>query len=378
MAVQHGRQSAADSATPGRSDAARLRWADVGKGVFIVLVVLHHTVNKHYDTVVPETWDGLASTWEGATLALKPLRMPLFFMLSGLFAARAVHRPWRDVLRPRIVRPAYLYVLWLALLAVFFSYARQLPMNRTNSPAEYVEDLLFASTSLWYLYATVVYFVAVRLTHRVDARAVVALGVLIATTASVWSIEAYNRESVVIHVVYFAVGARFPELVRRIGEWRGTWQVAPLVVLYVALGAALLAVDAPRGLVTLVLAAIAVPVGVRAIVAASAAWPRVERGTAWIGRRTLPIYVLHVPVLSLLHYAVTSLDQPLLASPARALPAAVLGFVALAAYPLAAALLITGVCLAVHAVAVRTPLRWLFRLPARSRRRAPMLRAEER
>ncbi|WP_435741911.1 acyltransferase family protein [Nocardioides sp. SYSU DS0663] len=339
----------------GAGEGDRLGWADVGKGVFIVLVVLHHTVSKHYEVVTPDAWDRLVAAWAGVTLALKPLRMPLFFLLSGLFATRAVHRSWGEVLRPRVVRPGYLYALWLAILAVVFTHARELPMNRTRDAGEYLADLLFATTGLWYLYATVVYFVLVRATRSLDARLVVALGALLATTSWVWPIEAYNRGSVLIHFVYFAAGARLPGLVRRLGEWRGTWQVALLVAAYVGLGAVLLASEAPRGAATLLLSLIAVPVGVRAIVAAVAAWPRAEQVTASLGRRTLPIYVLHIPVLALLHHLVGELP------PVPTVP--VLAPLALAAYPVLAALVVTAACLLVHAAAVRTPLRWLFELP---------------
>lgn len=337
------------------TESGRLRWGDVGKGVFIFLVVLHHTVNKHAVAVAPAGWEELAAAWSGLTLALKPLRMPLFFLLSGLFAARAVHRPWHQVVRPRLARPTYLYALWLALLAVFFSYARQLPMNRTRSLEEYAQDLLVASTSLWYLYATVVYFVVARATRRLDARLVVAAGALVAATSWLWPIEAYNRESLLIHLVYFLAGARMPGLVRRLGEWRGTWVTVPLLVAYVGLGAVLLSVGTPRGVATLLLSVLVVPLGVRAIVAAGERWPRLERTTAALGRRTLPVYVLHVAVLSGLHHVVLALPE---------VPqVGLLTMVVLGLYPLLAALVVLLACLAVHAVAVRTPLRWLFELP---------------
>src|SRR3712207_8675988 len=49
------------------------------------------------------------SVWHEVTEALRPVRMPLFFAISGFFASRAVHRPWRDA-RARVMGGDYLYV----------------------------------------------------------------------------------------------------------------------------------------------------------------------------------------------------------------------------------------------------------------------------
>ena len=79
------------------SAPARQQWADVAKGVCIVLVVLWHVIMKHYlqiDWDVPVPLPGL---WGLLGDLLLPLRMPVFFTLSGMLAANAVHRPWRAV-----------------------------------------------------------------------------------------------------------------------------------------------------------------------------------------------------------------------------------------------------------------------------------------
>ncbi|MGG1909429.1 acyltransferase family protein [Microbacterium sp. NRRL B-14842] len=41
-----------------------------------------------------------------------PFLMPLFLFLSGYFASAALARPWAAVLRPRVGRFLYLYLLW--------------------------------------------------------------------------------------------------------------------------------------------------------------------------------------------------------------------------------------------------------------------------
>ncbi len=82
--------------------------ADAAKGVCIVLVVLHHLVTKHLELVLPGDGPAVVA-WGAVTAGLRPLRMPLFFVISGMFAASAVRRSWGASLRRRVATPYYLY-----------------------------------------------------------------------------------------------------------------------------------------------------------------------------------------------------------------------------------------------------------------------------
>ena len=65
----------------------RLVWPDLAKGVCILLVVLHHATTKHYVEVLPAGLAPVGELWAGLSPALKPTRMPLFFVISGWFAS---------------------------------------------------------------------------------------------------------------------------------------------------------------------------------------------------------------------------------------------------------------------------------------------------
>ena len=45
----------------------------------------------------------------------KPFRMPDFFLISGLFLARAIDRDWTTYLDRRVWHFVYFYVLWLTI-----------------------------------------------------------------------------------------------------------------------------------------------------------------------------------------------------------------------------------------------------------------------
>ena len=71
-----------------QSRAARHTWVDAAKGISILLVVMVHT----------RSWLDYAGIETGAVMneliaASNHVRMPLFFFVAGLFAAKWVARP---------------------------------------------------------------------------------------------------------------------------------------------------------------------------------------------------------------------------------------------------------------------------------------------
>ena len=88
---------------------SRLDWVDVAKGVCIVLVVLMHATLGVEKAVGSETSLHAFIDWA------RPFRMPDFFLISGLFLAARIDRPWRSYLDTKVVHFAYFYVLWLTI-----------------------------------------------------------------------------------------------------------------------------------------------------------------------------------------------------------------------------------------------------------------------
>lgn len=353
---QHGGVSAPSPAATAPRE--RLLWVDVAKGLCILLVVLHHAVVKDLAVQAPPALAPVADAWAAVTMALKPVRMPLFFVLSGLVAAGAVTRPWSQA-RRRVLSPYYLYVVWLVLQGAFFSVERLLPMNRTQDLAELAGDLVWASTGLWFLYALAVYFALARLLSRFPRERVLLVAAAVSALSGLVPTEAWNRTSVLFHFTFFALGALAPDLVRRVADRvgdRARGLLPRLAVLYLALVVLLPLVHLPRTVDLLVASAVGVPLGIGLCV-------RLARGPAaehlaWIGRRTLPVYVLHAPLLALaLH-----LPEPLRVSP---LGRGYLGWLEAAAYPVVLTVLAVGAALALHAGLQRAGASALFALPQR-------------
>ena len=335
----------------------RLLWVDVAKGACILLVVLHHAVVKDLplqaapalESALEPALEPVVDAWLWVTMALKPVRMPLFFVLSGLVASGAVRRPWAQA-RRRVLSPYYLYVVWLVLQGAFFSVERLLPMNRTQDLGELVADLVLASTGLWFLYALAVYFALARLLAGLPVLPVLAVSAVVSACAGLLPTDDWNRVSVVFHFTFCALGALAPELVRR---WAGPASRVPrrLALVYLALVVFLPLLGVPRTTVMLLAGLVGVPLGLG--VSVLLAEGRAAAGLAWVGRRTLPIYVLHAPLLAL------ALHLPSPIGTGR------LGAIEAAAYPVLLTAVAVTAALALHALLRRMGADMLFELPRR-------------
>lgn len=320
--------------------AERVRWADTAKGVCILLVVLWHVVAKHYLRLDWPEGLRIPGAWGTFGELLLPLRMPLFFTISGMFALGAVHRPWRVSARSRVAKFGYLYVLWLLLHTGLLSLAPDLPTDRATSPLDLLEQLTITPSNLWYLYALALYFVIAKATWRLPRYAVLggALVLSIAASAELLPVPG-NRASLLQNLVFFLAGLYFRPYVERLATGAGLVRLALATGAY---GAALLAMvatgsqDVP-GVWPLVCVTAAVFGTAGAAVLDR--WELVAAPLASIGRRTLPIYVMHMPLLALLDL--------LLAEPLSVVPPP-LETVLAVVEPVLLTALLTWVCLALH------------------------------
>src|SRR5581483_7551827 len=80
----------------------RLDWVDVAKGICIILVVMMHSTFGVEKSIASETALHTFIEWA------RPFRMPDFFLISGLFLAARIDRPWRAYLDTKVVHFAFL------------------------------------------------------------------------------------------------------------------------------------------------------------------------------------------------------------------------------------------------------------------------------
>ncbi|WP_251857391.1 acyltransferase [Herbiconiux sp. L3-i23] len=333
-------------------------WIDAGRGVSMVLVTIYHVM-----FVVGAVLGDHSGVWPVIDEALAPLRMPLFFFISGMLAERAVRRPLR-LTRRRTIGLAYLYVLWSVIQLLHLLYSVRGRGDPFPESYDIVASFLFP-TGLWFFWALGLYFLLSHFLIRWMGRwsrwgVIPLLGV--AMLAPI--VEDLTRGSVstLFGSVFFgAVCANF------------VWFYAALhlraAVVRLVEGASwawtILAVSTFL-LLTLLASAAGVTSEIRWLLSVSALLAaflvlgrgryqgRVAQSLVAVGRRTLPIYALQWVALHLLAKAIV--ETPWLSSLG---PADLVSTVATPAF----ALVIVAVTWWVGGALLSSPLRWLFVAP---------------
>ncbi|MET7394764.1 acyltransferase [Dactylosporangium sp. NPDC005572] len=285
-------------------DSARARreiWADAARGACILMVVLWHIVKKHYIEITWHISLPVPDMWETFVEQLVPLRMPLFFTISGLFAVNAVNRPWSVVGRSKVARFYYLFVLWVLIQSAVLALTPDFNTTRVRSPLELLEQITISPPNLWYLYALALYFTIAKLVRRVPPAVVLggAFALSAATAADLIAAPG-NRGALYEDLFFFLAGLYFRPLVERLASGSSLRRLA---LTGAAFAAVLLAVRVTASekwpLVWPLVCIVAVVFGVTAA-GQVVRWSALGNGLAALGRRTLPIYVIHMPILAML------------------------------------------------------------------------------
>ncbi len=340
---------------------ARLPWADVAKAIAIVLVVGYHVSVTGMTMLTPGT-NRAEAVYSAAGTWLLPVRMPLFFLISGMLAAGALGRPWRDVARPRILNHAWVFVLWTLLYA--YPYASgYAPGNVGGTAARALSWTLTLGGAYWFLPLLLAFFVVAKLGRRlgVGLLALACIGYLFwwqlpGSGAGLEGDAALTLRRFLSYFVWYALGAvARPLIVRLAGApW---WLLPPLLAAYVPL--ALAQYGPQRSPIYPVLIAALSLIGVTAVLIASRLlgnWPPARRLATYLAARTLPVYLIHPLLLALLIRLSHGFGAQGSAVSAWLVPLLVIGLTWLS-------------CVTYDLLAPRVP--WLFRFPRREGSRRP-------
>jgi uncharacterized membrane protein YcfT len=136
---------------------SRIDWVDAVKGLTIILVVMEHTTFGVQGAI------GQLPSFFGAVAEFaKPFRMPLFFLVAGLFAYKALFGDLRKFVDGKIVHFAYFYVLWSVIqIGLKIVVPHDGPWKVTYIDLLMIPIQPFAV--LWFIYSLAMFFCAMRL-----------------------------------------------------------------------------------------------------------------------------------------------------------------------------------------------------------------------
>lgn len=210
-------------------------WINQIKGLCICLVVIYHSVitfYPHLQALQHPASQTLAKCWVYFNLYLAPFRMPVFFFISGFLIRRYVADvPWKGCIDKRVWNIVYVLGLWgliqwfaLRQLNGWLAPERDLSdvanAAYADSPGQFLFGMLTASTSLWYLYALIFYFIFCKLCAGIKAPILVALAAL-SVAINFLPLPWWGLNSVLRNIIYYALGAWYGTAVM-------TWLTTPL------------------------------------------------------------------------------------------------------------------------------------------------------
>jgi uncharacterized membrane protein YcfT len=335
----------------------RLDWIDIAKGVCIALVVLGHSV----DWYMRHLTGGAPIALVAFTRWLQPLRMPLFFAVSGLLAARKVRQPLGN-LWGKTAGLYILYLIWTALYCVKLI----MPSARGAIPYPGWDQLVLAFTLpvyLWYIWALpVFYLIAWGLERLLGPRSVYALVPMVLLSMAAPAIEqACGRiidppfdpvhvQTVTFNLLWFYLGLKRRDVwIAMVAKSR--WKIFLVSGLFYALIVAVSEYFDMQDRLAILSSALALRFAIE-VLGRIDSQPHFGRFFAFIGRNTLPVYVMHTTVLTgftvATHMIAAHVEPEYMALPIQLF------------LPILVAGLATLLCICVAKMVARTPLRFLF------------------
>ncbi|MEU4388185.1 acyltransferase family protein [Promicromonospora sp. NPDC023805] len=279
---------------------ARLAWPDAARGLAIGLVVLYHATNWTWSTGYE------VSVLREVNETLRSLRMPLFFAVAGMFAAKWTTVPWSRLARGKLLFFAWVFVLWepISLVVRLLTGYYQVADADWGTLSDHLTwSLLVPRSELWFIWTLAAFFVIARALRRVPAP----VQLVLAACVSGWALAGWEPESIAWRgtaqfLLFFLGGLHLRALLERFAQ-RVTWLWAVgAVVVWLGIQVAVRELEVADVPGLYLLANIAgVPAGVAVSVLASRVpgtryLPR-SLGLQWIGARTLPVFVTHTSVV---------------------------------------------------------------------------------
>jgi uncharacterized membrane protein YcfT len=281
----------------------RESWVDLAKGLSILLVVLLHAQTA----LASGGWTG--SAWATVMDALSTLRMPTFFLISGFFARRSFTAPASDFRVRKIWTFIWVFALWSLVYVSPLEILGHLRGDQglLDKADRWLDETYMIDGVLWYLVALPVFFLCARLLRRVPVRVQITGAAALSFLASSSLIDTgqWGFGRMAANFFYFLAGCYFSASIRSAAV-RAGWLIAfGLGLAWIGLSVVVYAKPWPAlatgflpHLGQAILPLLAVPF-VLTTAPLIARW-RWSQPLTWLGRNTLPVYVMHMAPISVI------------------------------------------------------------------------------
>jgi len=310
---------------------ARSQGLDIVRGTAVILMVVYHMCEY-----APTPTNASLMT---ICLALTAFRMPVLFLISGFLSAGIVNKPKRQALS-RVTNLAWLYVLWLPVMLLASP-------EKLRADAVYILDNVWRpATELWFIWALMILIASLFIVVKIPRRTVLLASLLVATIdySGIFGLT-FGHDNLLRYAPMFYVGALCRAEVAGLIKAPFSLRSASVVVIGIA---AIHVISelfrhsqgwqlfGPIERISVCAAAIYLLKPVEMM-------PAVANSLASVGQKTLPIYLLHLPLWMALKPVIPKLGG--------------------VATPLLSASLLVVACLLIHHAARHSRMKWLFGQP---------------
>lgn len=295
----------------------RMAWPDVAKGVSILGVVVLHVC-----LAVPFGMDTFAAQ---VNHLLDPLRMPLFFLVSGVFSTKVLRMSLWELFSRRLWFFLVPYVVWTPIEVGLMDWHRASYYGADLADLGfYLDTLLKAQNMYWFLYVLVAFNLVLWATRKLPSWGAVAVS-FSTVLALPLNAQCDTVGKFIMYLPIFMVGAHLSRAVRGFASSAmSPVKIVSAATAYVA-GFAVyamwyfLSADGPAlmnwplwpgaviesndawTLVRMVGQLLMLPIAVLAAVGLSKV-PYLSPALQFLGRHTLPIYLGHPIALTILFH----------------------------------------------------------------------------
>lgn len=280
----------------------RIEWLDFARGASIFLVVVFHA------SIACEQYDWVHRYYWELNNFLAPIRMPIFFAVSGYLSRKAVNMSWGGLFDKRVLGFLYVFLLWSA---ISLSFGKGSAGDLDRYVHDLIEVIYSPSSILWFIWALAIYTIAAKIGKATNERLffIFALLVSIVSYSKVVEFENYVHNNVLRFLPFFLFGVYRAEWLSRLSGL-GRSRVLPVLCAVFVLGFLIVRQQVLPPILQNMAVFLQAVVGV-AVGAGLSAWACrfkvIKVVPAFLGTRTLPIYVAHSLLISLLVWIMASL-----------------------------------------------------------------------
>lgn len=259
----------------------RISWLDTGRGISIILVVFYHVI------MMAKIWDiPAAGLYEMINYLVKAVRMPFFFAMSGLLLSGRLEIPWLGYARRYLYPTIWLFLIWNTIYTLLMGREWTQVLSSILWPAD-------IETHLWFLWALALFRILAK-----AARPAAPLALLLALAISpltyggaIGQGRSFVESNLLRYGVFFLAAAWYgPPM----AGWllRNPWMAVAMA------GLIFLGCWPFRFRFGFALSGVMLSTALAILIARHL--PTIDRRCAWLGRRSLEIFILHFLFIHLL------------------------------------------------------------------------------